>query len=164
MGRLYTISLFLISMTISGCRLDCTEKKTGMHKSSQSIEASREHGVFKFEMFTHKKEFKLSNKRSFKINTAWVENAWLYDCINNTAVLKKEDFDHFVIDAEYTYAADSLQYVLMESDNRYGAFLGGQLSFHYVGQDTFLLTLQENNPKVIIDTLKFVKQTNRIGK
>ena len=161
MGRPYIISLFLICVTIFGCGLDCVEKKTGMHKSSRSIEESRQHGVFKFEMFTNKKYFNLANKKSFKITTAWVENGWWYDCINNDAVLKKDNFYQFVIDGKYTYVTDSLHYVLMESDNRRGNFLGGQLSFNYLGQDTLLLTLSENNTKAIIDTLKFVKQPNR---
>lgn len=160
MGRLYIISLFLICVTIFSCGIDCVEKKTGMHKSSQSIEESKKYNVFKFEMLTNKKEFKLGNKRNFKINTAWVENGWLYDCINNNAVLKKDDFDQFVIDGKCTNATDSLHYVLIESDNQRGIFLGGQLSFKYMGQDTFVLTLQENNTKAIIDTLKFLKQIN----
>jgi len=154
----------LISASISSCGLDCLDKKTGMHKSSQTIDESKENKVFKFEMFTKKKEFELSPTKRFRINTAWVEDGWLYDCINNRAVLKKDEFKQLVIDGKYSYQSDSLNYVLMEDNNRRGVFLGSMLAFQYDGRDTFLLTLQENSSGKIIDTLKFFKGVSTTNK
>src|ERR1022692_2823916 len=95
-----TIALLVLTATLSSCGLDCVDNKTGEHKSSQTIKESIDKCVFQFEMYCNKNNFQLDNGRFFKIKNAWVENGWKYDCVNNTAVLKKDTFLQFVIDGE----------------------------------------------------------------
>lgn len=150
----------LLITAITSCGLDCIDKKSGLHKSSQTMIEAKDKSVFQFEMLCDKKDFKLDKERTFKINNVWVENSWMYDCINNKAVLKKDTSLQLVIDGEYSATIDSADYVLMLKDNSSGAFLGGQLSFVYSGQDTFALALMNYKNKNVIDTLKFLKTGN----
>jgi hypothetical protein len=150
------LTVLLITALI-GCGLDCIDKKTGESKSSQTMNESKDKSVFQFEMLCDKKDFKLDKERIFKIKNVWVENSWMYDCINNKAILKKDTSLQLIIDGEYSAIIDSADYVLMLKDNSSGAFLGGQLSFVYSRLDTFELTLMNYKNKNVIDTLKFWK-------
>jgi len=150
------LTLFLIA-TLTSCGFDCIDKKTGMHRSSQRIEQSKEKEVYQFNMSTNRKSLKVDNERKLVIKNAWIENTWMYECIDNHAVLKKQTQFQMVIDAEYERPeSDSLWYTLWSDNSNFGFVLGGQLTFNYFGQDTLSLTLY-NDEKKPIDKLKFWK-------
>lgn len=153
-----TITITLILLTLYSCGLDCIEKKKGMHKASQTIEQSKEIGVYSFEMQTNKSTFSLDSGLTFKINSAWVENGWSYECVDNNAVVKKDSFNQLVIDAKYNIETINTDYSLMEYNLSEGCHLGSRLDFGYSGQDTLTLLLTKD--KTIIDTLNFIKKIN----
>jgi hypothetical protein len=150
------LTLFSI-ITLTSCGLDCVDKKTGIQRSSQTIEQSKEKEIYQFQMSTNRQFVKVDNERKLVIKNAWIENTWLYDCIDNRAVLKKQIQFQMVIDGEYERPeSDTMWYTLWADKNNFGVVLGGQLTFDYTGQDTLKMTLC-NDQKKPIDTLKFWK-------
>ena len=147
-----TIFIFTLSI-ITSCGIDCIDKKTGLHKSSQTLKDSKKNGVFNFEMLSETGSLALDSGIIFKINSAWVENSWSYECINNEAIVQKDSMFQFVIDASYDGDVLNHDYWLMNKK------LGSVLDYGYSGEDTIRLTLR--NGKSIIDTLSFVKQVSR---
>ena len=51
-------------------------------------------------MFSNNNTFQLDSGKTFKINHAWIENSWMNDCINNSAVVRKDSTFQFVIDGD----------------------------------------------------------------
>src|SRR5688572_15244072 len=88
-------------LAVSSCGLDCVDKKTGMHKSSQTLKESQTNELFRFEFIADKSSFLLDTGLVFNIKNAWVENSWMYECIDNKAEVVKDSSYQFVIDAEY---------------------------------------------------------------
>ena len=128
-----------------------------MYRSSHTIEESKEKEVYQFQMFTNRQFVKVDNERKLVIKNAWIENSWLYDCIDNRAVLKKQIQYQMVIDAEYEQPeSDTVSYTLWADKNNFGVGLGGKLTFNYIEHDTLKLTLY-NDEKKPIDTLIFWK-------
>ncbi len=158
--RIRLILLFASLTELAACGFDCVDKKTGLHKSSENESQAKDYGVFRYEMACNKHNFELANGREFIINKSWVEDGWLFDCIDNKAVLKKDGFLQLVIDGVNLPKVDSLDYILMENNNSYGAYLGGVLDFKYTPQDTITLILMSEKSKIIIETLKFWKASN----
>ena len=150
MQRLFFIATLL---TLTSCALECIDKKTGMHKSSQTLELSKKNKVFNFEMLSDKTLFPLESGFVFKIKNAWVENSWRYECVDNKAVIQKDSLFQFVIDADYEGDAINSDYWLMNNH------LGSVLYYNYAKEDTIRLTLR--NKSTIIDTLIFVKKVRR---
>ena len=148
---------------MSGCGLDCIDKKTGMHKSSLTMQQSKEDSVFLFQMSTNRQKIRIDNDGVLEIKNAWVENSWMYDCIKNRPVLKKDSLLQFVVDGKFatTSNTDTSRYVLRADKNHFGVLLGGQLTFEYSMQDTLALTLVNDDTKDIIDTLKFWKREDK---
>ena len=147
-------SLFIATLlTLTSCGPDCIDKKTGLHKSSQTLKDSKENKVFNFEMLSDQSRFHLDKGKVFKIKNAWIENSWTYECIDNNAVIHKENSFQLVIDAEYEGNFIDSEYWLMNKG------LGSVLDYRYLGQDTIRLTLTKN--KSIIDTLTFVRKVSR---
>jgi hypothetical protein len=143
-------------ITLFGCgAIDCIEIGTGIHKSSSTMELSKENKVFQFEMTYEKGVFQLDSGKTFKINNAWVEDAWTYECINNNPVVTKDNFTQFVIDGEYNGTLVPEGYVLMENDLSKGSYLGSRLDFSYSGEDTLVLHLMKD--KKTLETIKFYK-------
>lgn len=164
MLQYYTHIVFAI-LFLSSCTLDCIEKKTGLHKTSSSIEFAKENDVFKYELQADKVSLSLDSGRTFTIKNAWVENSWLYECIDNDPVVVKEPYFNMVIDAGNTRSYQSYDYMLLKTDScrpsHSGCYLGSQLSFAYCEQDTFMLVLikgedWKNNPE-IFDTIRFYR-------
>jgi hypothetical protein len=154
-----TVTFFLTTLiSLTSCGLDCVDKKTGMHKSSQTIEEAKENEVFKFEFAADKSTFKLDSGLVFNIKNAWVENDWKYECIDNKAEVVKDSSYQVVIDADYSSETNQSSYWLENSH------LGAVLHFNYSGQDTFTLNLYKDTSymltqnKVTIDTITFVKR------
>jgi hypothetical protein len=139
------INLFclFICVLFVGCGYDCVDKKTGMHKSSETIEESVHNKVFRFEMDCPKKTFSLDSGVVLSIKNAWVENSWAYDCVHNSPVVKKDSALQFVIDAYFNGNKSKLDYFLMLSDKSMGAYPGGILNFNYYNQDTLSLFLMK---------------------
>ena len=162
MRKLLFIPAFASIVAINGCGLDCVDKKTGMHKSSQTIKESQKNGVFQFQMFTDRTKVQVDSFRVLELKNAWVENSWMYDCIDDSPVLKKEEQQQFIIEAVYktTMTIDTTYYTLKVDRSMSGVVLRGLLSFEYEGQDTLKLTLNLLNGKQKpIDTLKFWKKS-----
>lgn len=148
------ITIFILAIFIlTSCGIDCVDKKTGLHKSSQTLKDSKKNGVFNFEIFSETTSLLLDSGLIFKVNNAWVENSWSYECINNEVIVQKGSILQFVIDASYEGDALNHDYWLMNKP------LGSVLDYGYSGEDTIRLTLR--NSQSIVDTLTFVKQVSR---
>jgi hypothetical protein len=143
-------------ITYSSCGLDCIDKKTGLHKSSQTIQESRTKNVFKFEMLCDTKTLVLDNESTLIINNAWVENDWKYECINNSAVIEKDSSLQFVLDAKYSGPIDLTFLLTNEKEKGIGCYLGSILDFNYVGGDSVVLNLMRGNES--LHRLKFYKK------
>ena len=162
MKKLFFILTFASIAAINGCGLDCVDKKTGMHKSSQTIEESQKNGVFQFQMSTDRMKVQVDSFRVLELKNAWVENSWMYDCIDDSPVLKKEEKQQFIIEAVYktTLTIDTTYYSLKVDRSMSGVVLRGLLSFEYSGQDTLRLILNQlNGEQKPIDTLKFWRKS-----
>jgi hypothetical protein len=157
--------IFLIILT--SCGLDCVDNKTGIAKSSQTLEESKKNNVFCFEMTVSDSFVILDSLRSFKIVDTWVENKWHYDCLNNKAVIKKDSFYQLKFYANYRGNIKVLypEYNLMNKELTMGSRLGGQLDFDYNGEDTISLILAEKDSTSwnfrIIKKLNFIKKVSR---
>jgi hypothetical protein len=156
---LLIVTLFLTTLLgLSNCGLDCIDKKTGMHKSSETIKEAQEKEVYKFEFIADKQTFQLDSGLVFNIKNAWVENSWKYECIDNKAEVVKDSLYQFVIDADYKGEAIHADYWLGHSH------LGSILSFGYSGKDTFTVVLYKDTSytltqnKLTIDTISFIKR------
>lgn len=120
---------------LTSCGLDCIDKKTGIHKSSQTLKEAKEKDLFKFQFVADKSTFQLDSGLVFNIKNAWVENSWRYECIDNKAEVVKDSSYQFVIEADYNGEAIKSKYWLGNNH------LGAVLRYNYSGQDTFVLTL-----------------------
>jgi hypothetical protein len=137
------------------CILDCIDKEVGMPRVSQNLIESKKKNVFQFEMTCNKTHLKLKNDEVFKINNSWVENCWVYECINKKAVVKKKDKLQLIIDKDKNLYKDILDYVLYPENKGSGCFIDSQLSFDYFPTDTLSLYLCDYNTKDTLEVLKF---------
>jgi hypothetical protein len=158
-NSLFILAFFLTTLLIlTSCGLDCVDKKTGMHKSSQTLKEAQTKDLYKFEFITDKSTLQLDSGLVFNIKNAWVENSWRYECIDNKAEVVKDSSYQFVIDADYKGDAINSNYWLGNNH------LGAVLSFGYSGQDTFILTLCKDTlntltqNKLTTDTITFVRR------
>lgn len=148
----------LTVLTLTSCGVDCVDKKTGLYKSSRTLKESRAKDLFRFEVDANKSTFQLDSGLVFNIKNAWIENDWRYECIDNQAIIIKDNSYQFVIDADYVGDAINSDYWL--GNNK----LGAVLRFHYSGQDTFNVTLYKDTSitlaqrKQTIDTIIFIKR------
>lgn len=160
MHKPFFIVLFFVGIIFSftGCGLDCIEKKTGMSKSSETMKQSKKNGLFQFELLPDQSTFYLDSGIVFKINNAWVENSWRYECIDNDAeVIKDSTGYQFVIDASYTGNVIHSHYLLHDIP------LGAVLRYGYSAGDTVIVPLYKDKSyihasgRTTIDVIKFVR-------
>ena len=59
-----------------GCDSEGNTKGTPTMRYSETLDQSKEHGVFQFEVFADKPICTLTKNLKFKIKNAWVENTW----------------------------------------------------------------------------------------
>lgn len=132
-----TLTIFLLT----SCGLECVEKKTGLHKASSTIGDSKEKGVFQFELQPTRLTFSLDSGRTFEIKNAWVEYSWTYQCVDNKAVVTKDNFMQVVIESKTKpKTVTHVDYAILEKEK--GVFLSSTyLDFDYNGQDTVKLQL-----------------------
>jgi hypothetical protein len=157
---------FLVSTCFTRCGLDCIDKKTGMHHSSSTLQEAKENKVFQFELLPYKSTYKLDSRLSFDIKSAWVENSWKYECIDNKAEVVKDTSYQFVVDADYSDKYLYSDYWLGNNQRING--LGATLNYRFTGQDTITLTLYKDTSytltknRQVVDSITFVKrQTSR---
>lgn len=138
---------------LTSCGLECIEKKTGLHKASSTLDDAKEKGVFQFELQPNKSTFPLDSGRIFEIKNAWVEYSWTYQCIDNKAVVTKDNFKQVVIESRLRpKTINHVDYAIMEKGK--GAFLSSSyLDFSYSGQDTIKLQLVKF--KDVLDSNRF---------
>jgi hypothetical protein len=74
--------IFLVSCNLAS--LDT--KKSGIHKNSQSIEESKEKGVFQFRLKVKKPIFLVGTNLTDTVREIWVEKMWMY--ADNGDILK----------------------------------------------------------------------------
>ena len=143
---------------ITGCGLDCIDKKTGMHKSSQTLKEAQSNKLFQYEFTADKSMLHLSSGLVFNIKNAWVENSWKYECINDKAKIVKDSTYQFIIDADYQGDALNSNYWL---ENNH---LGAILDYSYSGHDTIRLSLYKDtsytltNNRTTTDIITFVRR------
>lgn len=165
-----SILLLTIVVLVSSCGFDCVTKKTGIHKSSMTIEESRENGVFLFQVFPSKKQISLDSNQYYTINEAWVEHSWRYECVDNKAVVRRDSNLQLVIESPHR-KKDSLGYpyfFLMEQDLSHGCEIYSRLCFSYKMQDSLYLVLRQDEDivdeqlilRTYIDTIFFTKTPN----
>lgn len=129
-----------------------------MYKSSQTLNEAKAKKLFKFEFAADRETFQLDSGLVFNIKTAWVENSWKYECIDNKAKVVKDSSYQFVIDADYKGEAIYSDYWLENSH------LGAVLNFNYTGRDTISLNLYKDTSytltqnKQLVDKITFVKR------
>lgn len=130
-------TLFLLT----SCGLECISEKTGLHQASSTIEDAKEKGVFQFELQPNKLTFPLDSGRTFEIKKAWVEYSWTYQCVDNKAVVKKDNFMQVVIEPKtIPKSITHVDYAILDKES--GVFFGStHLDFSYNGQDTISLQL-----------------------
>lgn len=153
------ILIVLLLIILQSCALDCIDKKTGMSKSSISIDESKHNGVFLYELKPDKYQFH-DTGISFNIKNVWVEDAWGYECENYDAVIKKLGYKQVVVNVDYKKTDSIYNYSLMVEDFTHCAYIGSQLSFIYNEEDTFILLftwMEDFTNYRIIDTVYFVR-------
>lgn len=155
---LTSLPFYLMLSFLVGCGLDCVDKKTGMPKSSQTLQQAQANDLFQFEFVPDQSTFHLDSGLVFTIKNAWVENSWRYECINGWAKIVKDSSFQFVIDAEYQGSPRFSNYWLGNSH------LGAQLCYGYSGQDIIVANLCKDTSytltsnKQLEATLIFVKK------
>ena len=138
--------------------MDCVDKKTGLPKSSTNIEESKQNDVFNFPLTSDTKTLVIDHERVLNIKSAWIENYWSYECVNNQAVLVKKKTQQFVIDYEYVAPEnDSIMLCLWKINEKSGSCLGSTMRFSYNGEDTLKLALRDDNRREL-EILKFWKK------
>ena len=82
--------LIIFIIFLSSCNLASLDtKKSGIHKNSQSIEESKENGVFRFLLNVNKSTVTIEKNRTDTIRQIWVENMWMY--ADNGKIVKDSD-------------------------------------------------------------------------
>ena len=151
------VSLLII---LQSCVWDCIDKKTGMSKTSSSIDESKHNEVFLYELKPDK--YQLHDTRiSFNIKNAWVEDGWSYECENNEAVIKKDSYKQVVVNVDFKKTDSINNYSFMKEDFSTGAGLGGQLRFTYNKEEPFILLftwMKDFTNYRIIDTVYYVRE------
>lgn len=160
-----TAIIILAIFFLTSCGLKCVDKKTGLHQASSSIEDAKEKGVFQFELQPNKTTFPLDSGRRFEIENAWVEYSWTYQCVDNKAVVAKNDFMHIVIKPmTIPKSLTEKRYAIMEKGK--GVYVRSRhLNFSYKGQDTVLLRLVKfktglDSNKTYFDKILLVKKVS----
>jgi hypothetical protein len=149
------ITTLLVFVSMYSCGLECVDKKTDMPKVSSTMKKAKELSLFHYELFSPRKEIVIDSQRSIKIRNIWVEDAWMYKCVDNYAVVQKGDHLQVVMDAEYLRPENDFSaFAVLEPGRRTGVILGGQLVFAHPGKDTVTLELMNPN-KQLLCSLKF---------
>ena len=141
---------FVTNFILTSCGLDCVDKKTGLHKSSQTLKEAQTNNLFLLEFIPNKSILRLDSGLVLKIKNAWVENNWKYECISNQAEIVKDSLYQFVVDADYQGNAINSNYWLGNNH------LGAVLDYSYSGHDTVTLSLSKD--KTVVDTITFVRR------
>ena len=68
-----------------------------MPKNSQSIEESRQNGVFLQALVVDNPIINIGENKTDTIKQIWVEDAWTYEKENGTTVIKKDSFQQVLI-------------------------------------------------------------------
>ena len=138
--------------------MECVDKKTGVPKSSSNMVESKQNDVFNFPLTSDNKTLVIDHERVLNIKSAWVENCWSYECVNNRAVLVKKKTQQFVIDYEYDAPEnDSITLCLWKLNEKSGNCIGGTMRFSYNGEDKLKLALRDENQREL-EILKFWKK------
>ncbi len=150
---LFTATLLFVTIACStSCGFDCVDKKTGMHKSCQTLKEAKAKDLFKFEFIADKQTFQLDSGLVFNIKNAWVETSWRYECIDNKAEIVKDRSYQLVIDADYKGEAIYSDYWLENSH------LGAVLDFNYTGRDTLILNLYKDTSYTLTQSRQLVEK------
>jgi hypothetical protein len=158
-NQLLIVAAFYATLLIlPSCGLDCVDKKTGIHKSSETLKEAQAKDLYQFDFVADKPILPLDNGLTLSIKNAWVENSWTYECVDNKAELLRDSLYQFVIEANYK--GDPLNSKYWLGNNH----LGAVLRFNYSGQDRFVLALSRETSdtlsqnKLTVDTITFTRR------
>lgn len=147
--RGFYITVLAIVFTVFGsCTLDCAERKVGYQQSSESIKHSKKNGVFRFEMKPAEDKLYLDSGIVVKIDEAWVENAWSYECIDNDPVIVRDTGSVLVIKLTTTGPKEQLyKYTLKSYTDSAASYITGKLAFSYRHDSAVKLELYKDVDK-----------------
>ena len=109
-----TLILIIALVAYKFSRIQCIQKEPAPQpKYCKTIDESKAIGVFISEFSVDKSLLKLDTGLKFHITEAWVENMWLYRCVDNRTTLEKWEQKQLVISGSFQGRRnDSLYYYL----------------------------------------------------
>lgn len=130
------------------------------------MQYAKDNDLFRFELIPEVKNVLLDSGRVFKINNAWVENSWSFECIHNKAVIVKERDWQIVIDGAFVHETPGYDYWLEEKGDSPASGLWARLCFHYKQGDTvsFIISKSDTsgfNQRKTLAEFRFYKRTDQ---
>lgn len=127
------------------------------------MQYAKDNDLFRFELIPEVKNVLLDSGRVFKINNAWVENSWSFECINNKAAIVKERDWQIVIDGVFKQDAAGTEYRLEKKGDSSGCALWAVLCFPYKQGDSVSFIISKSdasgyNQRKTLAELKFSKR------
>ena len=155
------MKLFLLFLLFfCSCNLDT---KTGIHQYSNSIERSRENGVFVQALEMNKYIINIGNNRKDTVKQIWIEDAWKYEREYFSIVVKKDSFQNILMRLSYLSSNEYLDkydynnLILLEYNNQYFGWNGVLYSEYFDRRDTIFVINKVGNKETTLDTLVITK-------
>ena len=131
----------LLSLFLVRCDSEPNTKGTPTMGYCETIDQSKEHGVFQFEVVADKQIFTLTKKLKFQVKNAWVENTW--------------SRKHYILGKAPVMKNDSSYQLVMNLNIEGNSLQEKENYFYFIGNnslDTFIHYYCGYNAK--IDTIK----------
>ena len=127
-----------------------------MHKCSQSIEESKNNGVFDYELTVDNPIINIGDNKTDTIKQIWVENLWQYEKVNGSTVIKKDSTQQVLI-LFGELSKKSSDTIYLKHNNSYFGWNHVLFSSYQDDRDTLFVVKKINNQEFVIDTLVLTK-------
>ena len=127
-----------------------------MHKCSQSIEESKNNGVFDYELTVDNPIINIGDNKTDTIKQIWVENLWQYEKVNGSTVIKKDSTQQVLI-LFGELSKKSSDTIYLKHNNSYFGWNHVLFSSYQDDRDTLFVAKKINNQEFVIDTLVLTK-------
>lgn len=96
-----SLLIFTITAFFSCSRDHCIVKGPSGNIYNSNIGESKKEGVFQYRALMSKDKIYLDTNLYFKVDTAWVEKAWGYECIDNRRTKEIYDWKYLTVKTVY---------------------------------------------------------------
>ena len=149
MNKRIAYPILVALVFLGSCIIDDT-RKPGMSKCSQSIQESKTHGVFAFEVHADNPVINIGDGKTDTIIESWVEHHWMYT--NNGSITMDSSLQILFL-LQHLSKTDAFESDIWFKDG--GRYWGwnGVLFSNYDNHRDFLVVKKTNGIDLILDTV-----------